>query len=420
MTTMFPPIRQCPEGHNFCNKCSVKLMSSSTAAARKCPTCRAPLGDPVARARNLEQWATEADVEVTCDHEECGETFCYSQYAEHRKTCVGCVVSCPRKGCTWRGEPKDLVAHLQDTSEGGHALPACPNTAKYSNRHRDYSTTVIFETTRKVGHRKRWRPPRQLVIVPANPKLGTEQCAFAIALWRAKGANQPFLAAIEALRKPGHEETPWSYDISLSAYPRPPRSLCVSRASMCGTVRDLDAREVWARPKLHKCRSPVLVVDAASMALYNTANLDNLGNELADRPPTSSQRYEVHLRLMPLTAEVLQQQAQRVDANGHAFAHGGRAHGNEHHHRHHGDEHGGEELFTDDDDLSTPDDASEASHDTADEVLGDDVDVDELSSLSSDGSLSDSSSDDSLSDSDESNDTDFSDISSSGESRSPH
>ena len=54
----------------------------------------------VARARNLEQWAAEVDVEVTCDHEECGEVFPYSMYAEHKKTCVGCCVRCPFAGCT--------------------------------------------------------------------------------------------------------------------------------------------------------------------------------------------------------------------------------------------------------------------------------------------------------------------------------
>ena len=306
MNIMFPPIRQCAEGHNFCNKCSTKLMTGTEASARKCPTCRTPLEKPVARARNLEQWATEADVEVVCDHEDCGETFRYSQYNEHKKTCVGCSVQCPKAGCKWRGEPKDLAAHLTATEgEHAHKLAYCPNAAKFSRRHRDYSTTVIFETNRKVGHKRRWRPPRQLIAVPANPKLGTEACTFVVALWKEKGANEAFIAAISSLRKPGHEETPWSYDISLSAYPRPPQSMCVSRASACGPVGDLDAKEVWARPKLAKCKHPVLATDAASMAIFNTANLDTSGNVLPEGSDAqrTTQRYELHVRLMPITPE---------------------------------------------------------------------------------------------------------------------
>ena len=332
---MFPPIRQCPEGHNFCNKCATKLMSGSAASARKCPSCRTPLSQPVARARNLEQWATETDVDVTCDHEECGESFPYSKYAEHKKTCIGCSIECPLRKCKHRCEPQHLTAHLmEDLAQ--HKLPTCPNAAKFSSRHRDYSTTVIFETTRRVGNTKRWRPPRQLVIVPPNPKLGTEGCTFVIALWKPKGDNEPFLATISALRKPGHDETPWSFDISLSAYPRPPTSLCVSRASMCGTVRDLDATEAWTRPVMAKCRAPVLVADAASMALFNTANLDPNGHELqAGQEREMTQRYELHVRLMPLTADAVQLQAQREGAlrasaqagDGAGAAHGMHAHG---------------------------------------------------------------------------------------------
>ena len=50
------------------------------------------------------------------------------------------------------------------------------------------------------------------------------------------------------------------------------------------------------RPTLSKCRKPVLVTDAASMAIFNTANLD-----VNDRG--SLQRYELHLRLMPIVGD---------------------------------------------------------------------------------------------------------------------
>ena len=55
--TMFPPIRQCSEGHNFCDKCCTKLMTSEHDSARKCActlSCAlaspAPSRVPLARA----------------------------------------------------------------------------------------------------------------------------------------------------------------------------------------------------------------------------------------------------------------------------------------------------------------------------------------------------------------------------------
>jgi hypothetical protein len=169
---MLPPIRQCAEGHNFCDKCSSRLMTGGAPSARKCPTCRIQLTNPVARARNLEHWAAEVDVEVTCDMEECGAQFRYSEYADHQKTCIGRTVACPKRGCTWRGEASALGAHLQDT-EAGHKLCQTTISPKFSSRHQDYSLTCIFETRRKPGDKRRWRPPRQLVVIPPNSRLGT-------------------------------------------------------------------------------------------------------------------------------------------------------------------------------------------------------------------------------------------------------
>ena len=290
---MLPPIRQCAEGHNFCDKCSSRLMTGSVPSSRKCPTCRIPLSNPVARARNLEQWASEVDVEVVCDLEGCGETFKYSQSAEHQRTCLGRTVPCPKRGCCWRGEPSALGAHLQ-SEEGGHQLCPVSIPAKFSARHADYSTTVIFETKRKVGDHRRWRPPRQLIVVPPNASLSMHtSVTFVVALWKASGAGEPFVAAIQALRKPGHDEIPFSFDLSLSAYPRPPGTLCVSRASAVGPVCELNATEVWKRPRLAKVATPVLVADKASMGIFNTAQLDV-------NDTSSVQRYELHVRLLPL------------------------------------------------------------------------------------------------------------------------
>lgn len=172
-------------------------------------------------------------------------------------------------------------------------MAATPIPAKYSERHKDYSTTVIFETKRPVGDKRRWCPPRQLILVPANARLGTSPAAFCVALWKPRGGRQPFLAGIQLLRKPGNDEVPFSFDLSMSAYPRPPERMCVSRSSAVGTCAELDKTEVWRRPKLDKCRSSVLAADAASMAIFNTAGLSV--NESG-----SVQRYELHVRLMPL------------------------------------------------------------------------------------------------------------------------
>ena len=287
---MLPPIRQCAEGHNFCDKCSSRLMTGAVPSSRKCPTCRIPLSNPVARARNLEQWASEVDVEVTCDLDGCGACFRYSQFSEHQRTCLGRTVPCPKRCCTWRGEPAMLGAHLQSE----HKLCPVSIPAKFSQRHADYSTTVIFQTNRQVGDKRRWRPPRQLIVVPPNVNLGIQkQVTFVVALWKAKGKGEPFVAAIQALRKSGNDEIPFSFDLSLSAYPRPPTTLCVSRASAVGPVSELDAMEVWKRPRLAKVRSPVLVADKASMAIFNTAQLDV-------NDTSSIQRYELHVRLLPL------------------------------------------------------------------------------------------------------------------------
>ena len=207
------------------------------------------------------------------------------------------------------------------------------------------------------------------------------------------------MASISALRKPGHEETPWSFDISLSAYPRPPKSMCVARASMCGTVGDLDAREVWARPALGSCRAPVLVADAASMVLFNTAMLDNHGNEVNGSQNAKPQRYELHVRLMPLTPDVLQQQLEREQSMaGHRPTHpstagGGSGSGEG------GGGGGGGGLHGDP--YEEHSDATYSSHGTFSGASSDDDDLDSDDDHSSDDDdidTSDSSDDDGLSD----------------------
>ena len=107
---MFPPILKCAEGHNLCGKCCTAIMCGKSNS-RKCPTCRIPLRQPIARSRNLEDWAIQVNPQVQCDFS-CGARFCYASFGQHVQTCPGRTVTCPIKGCEWRGRPADLGKHL--------------------------------------------------------------------------------------------------------------------------------------------------------------------------------------------------------------------------------------------------------------------------------------------------------------------
>ncbi len=346
-SVMLPPIRQCDDGHNFCDRCCTKLMTSAHDSARKCPMCRIKLKLPVARARNLERWATESGIEITCEFAPCCERYQYGQHAEHKMGCLGQTIGCPLRCCTWRGQPSALAQHLvgkppapvlaapaaapapppdgehsQPADERAPALPppsAPPSApapppqppqppqphgleevgARYSARHSDYSTTLVFSTQRPADDRRRWRPPRQLISIPPNNTLGTPPLSFCVALWKPRGRGQPVLAAIQALRPPCEGEASgavgYSYDLSISAYPRPPVTRCVSRVSAVGAVPELGCNDVWTRPPVKRVSGPLLVADRRAIAMFNTVGLGPQGEAV--------QRYEVHVRLTPLTAE---------------------------------------------------------------------------------------------------------------------
>ena len=114
---MLPPIRQCSEGHTLCDTCCQKIMNQN-ANRKVCPTCRATMANPVARARALEDWAAGANVKVKCDMASCALTFPYAKFDEHKQCCAGRTVVCPLKRCSWRGEPGKLVDHLSSERHG--------------------------------------------------------------------------------------------------------------------------------------------------------------------------------------------------------------------------------------------------------------------------------------------------------------
>jgi hypothetical protein len=61
-------------------------------------------------------------------------------------------------------------------------------------------------------------------------------------------------------------------------------------------VPELGCDDVWARPRLARVCGPVLVADRSAASMFNTVGLGPLHSEAV-------QRYEVHVRLTPLTDE---------------------------------------------------------------------------------------------------------------------
>lgn len=290
--TMLPPIRQCNEGHNLCDRCCTRLLADSRPSnPPKCPTCRILLKKPVARARNLEDYAMEADIEVQCDMPGCEERFRYSSLSQHKQTCVARTVLCPLKRCGWRGEPSGLAAHLQHAQACVHH--SLPITVSHRLSHRSQTRTakcsLTFQSGRTFGDARRWRPQRQLIRVPAEPpssrrqaETGSEEANFCLALWKEAGESAPFCASIQQLSPPsigGVPQPAWSCKISL--LPKrmaEPDSLELPTAlhscSFEAPVPRLDVRDVWLRPSAQACASGVMLVSARQMTCFNASDED--------------------------------------------------------------------------------------------------------------------------------------------------
>ena len=284
--TMLPPIRQCNEGHNLCERCCTRLLAAGRPSEPpKCPTCRITLKEPVARARNLEDVAIEANIQVMCDMPGCGESIRYSEISQHKQTCAGRTVLCPLKRCGWRGEPSGLAVHLQcGTSADGqprlrHSLPI---TISHRLSRRQYiraaKCSLTFHCNRPAGDPRPWRPQRQLIRVPAEPPssrrpdVDSQEASFCIALWKDVGERAPFCAAVQELCRPDAVQPAWRYKISL--LPQHPSEPPNDAASFHGCIFEaqvprLDVRDVWLRPALHECASSVMLVSAQQMAHFN-------------------------------------------------------------------------------------------------------------------------------------------------------
>lgn len=262
---MFPPIRQCAEGHNMCNKCCSVIMSGN-ADGRKCPSCRIPLKQPVARSRNLEDWAIQANIEVQCDFQDCGARFTYASFGEHMQTCPSRTVTCPTNGCEWCGKPADLGKHLsgQISHEGSTHLFTITNAPW--RRGRVTYVRLVFESKRAPNDEKCWRPARQLIEVclpPTTARPTQTTVHFCVALWKPEGVVQPILVAIQQLRRASCDHgSGWGCELILC------RQRHASR--LAAPAVDLDScDDVWSRPSVDKCTGPVLLVPATVVPRFN-------------------------------------------------------------------------------------------------------------------------------------------------------
>ena len=81
----------------------------------------------------------------------------------------------------------------------------------------------------------------------------------------------PIIAAIQTLRPASHDEVPFSYDLSVSAYPRPPASRCVSRVSAVGPVAELNVHEMGWRSSKLATQEPAVVPASLTRCSKGTA-----------------------------------------------------------------------------------------------------------------------------------------------------
>ncbi|KAI3902095.1 hypothetical protein MKW92_003606 [Papaver armeniacum] len=107
MSSMYPPIHQCPNGHTLCSDCKARVHNC-------CPTCRYELGN--IRCLALEKVAES--LELPCRHQAlgCHDIFPYYSKLKHEQHCRYRPYNCPYAGseCSVTGDISILVGHLKD------------------------------------------------------------------------------------------------------------------------------------------------------------------------------------------------------------------------------------------------------------------------------------------------------------------
>jgi len=240
---MTPPIKQCREGHPFCNACCDTLCRAPLGA--KCPTCRTPLTPPVARALQLEQVAS--GLRLKCKWDSCDQVCAYGDYARHLETCTRRPVDCPFSGATcWCGTVGDLRNHLGEK----HKVKAV-NTQHVGGTR---TFTVTWGMVIKEGNLfARGRKTRSVKVKPVQGI--TPGCVFAFSFW-CPGPQSPFLFAVQRVGRDNAGQSPqWTCSVQLKS--------AEETLTWTTKVPDLEASSdvfCQAKRQLRDCEGKVLVV----------------------------------------------------------------------------------------------------------------------------------------------------------------
>ncbi|CAB3368017.1 Hypothetical predicted protein [Cloeon dipterum] len=104
MNYILPPIKQCQNGHLFCQPCGNKM--------KQCPICRIIITNN--RNRAMETVARSIDFPCKFRHFGCKKKVKYDEKLQHDKSCAfnpcyPCVVA----KCNWRGPCHDVPHHFE-------------------------------------------------------------------------------------------------------------------------------------------------------------------------------------------------------------------------------------------------------------------------------------------------------------------
>ncbi|CDP17668.1 unnamed protein product [Coffea canephora] len=106
MNTMFPPIRQCSNGHALCSNCKSRV--------NRCPICRDELGN--IRCLGLEKLGESLEWPCKYLNVGCRDLLPYGNVINHELTCKFRPYNCPAVGvaCPITGDVSFLVNHLKN------------------------------------------------------------------------------------------------------------------------------------------------------------------------------------------------------------------------------------------------------------------------------------------------------------------
>jgi len=107
LSSMYPPIHQCPNGHTLCSNCKARVHNC-------CPTCRYELGN--IRCLALEKVAESLELPCTFQSLGCHDIFPYYSKLKHEQQCRYRPYNCPYAGsdCAVTGDIPMLVTHLKN------------------------------------------------------------------------------------------------------------------------------------------------------------------------------------------------------------------------------------------------------------------------------------------------------------------